>query len=397
MSPVSTEMTTEPTRASVSAVARGALRIAIAAGCLFCALGSTSAAADPLRMGLTAKVSTPDRPTLSLTADESVSDLRIDVEPDKSEGTPAESAPQSFKEKKLPAGKKVTFPIGSGRTGKTRWHGMIQCQVGGKLWKRVIDFETEVGTRLEIKFDPNYYSKHINLAEHFVEVQFSAPAGRGEITVTADDGSDVGNGQATFSGEPEGSWLRLSWTPKAAKDPESVVLRLAIKLYDRDGNFSTIDLYPWAVSVPHVEVSFATNSFEIDEAERAKLDESLKKINTVLDRVEGTLLSFAQRGILAQPPRPKLYVAGHTDTVGGDSDNLTLSKNRARAIAEYFHSHGFRMPTFFAGCGERQLRAKTADNVDDGRNRRADYTLALESPPLPAGITWLPLLAAKRR
>lgn len=397
MSFVSTEPTTASTRSHAAGAAQRALWIAAATACLFLALGSRVASADPLRMGLTAKVSAPDRPTLTLTADESVSELRIDVEPDKSEGTPAESAPQSFKEKKLAAGKKVTIPLGTGKNGTTRWHGMIQCLVGGKLWKRSIDFETDVGTRLEIKFDPNYYSKHINLAEHYVEVQLSAPAGRGEITVTADDGSDVGNGQATFSNDPAGTWLRLAWTPKAAKNPESVVLRLAIKVYDSDGNFGTIDLYPWAVSVPHVDVGFATNSFEIADAERAKLDESLAKINTVLDRVERTLLSFAERGIVAQPPRPKLYVAGHTDTVGGDSDNLTLSKNRARAIAQYFHSRGFKMPTFFAGCGERQLRAKTADNVDDARNRRADYTLALESPPLPGGIAWLSLLPIKSR
>lgn len=349
------------------------------------------AQADPLRMGLTSKVSAPDRPTLSLTAEESVSDLRIDVEPDTSDGKPAENATQSFKEKKLAAGKKITFPIGSGKTGSTRWHGMIQCQVGGKLWKRSIDFETEVTTRLEIRFDPNYYSKHINLAEHYVEVQFSAPAARGEITVTADDGSDVGSGQASFSDDAPGTWLRLQWTPRAAKNPESVVLRLAIKLYDPTGNFGTIDLYPWAVSVPHVDVSFDTASSEISDSERAKLDESLSKINVVLDRVERTLLSFAERGIVATPPRPKLYVNGHTDTVGGDPDNLTLSRNRARAIASYFHQHGFRLPTYFAGCGERQLRIKTADNTDEARNRRADYTLALESPPLPAGIAWLPL------
>ena len=93
----------------------------------------------------------------------------------------------------------------------------------------------------------------------------------------------------------------------------------------------------------------------------------------------------------------RLYVAGHTDTVGGDPDNLTLSKGRARAIAQYFHSHGFKMPTFFAGCGKRLLRVKTADNVDDARNRRADYTLALEAPPLPAGIAWLSLLPVKGR
>lgn len=360
-------------------------------------VGLCVAHADPFRMGLTSKVSTPDKPSLSLQADEPVSDLRIDIEPEKSAETPgAETASQTFKEKKLAPGKKVTFSLGTGKTGRTRWNGMIQCQVGGKLWKKSIDFETEVSTALEIRFDSNYYSKHINLAEHYIEVQLSAPAGRGEIAVTADDGSDVGNGDATFHGEPAGTWLRLSWTSRAPKNPESVVLRLAITLYDQEGHSTKIDLYPWAVSVPHVEVNFATASWEIADGERAKLDESLTKINAVLDRVERTLLSFAERGIVASPPRPKLFVAGHTDTVGGDPDNLTLSRNRARAIANYFREHGFKMPAYFGGCGERQLRVKTPDSTDEARNRRADYTLALEAPPLPAGLSWIPLNPKQR-
>jgi hypothetical protein len=171
-----------------------------------------------------------------------------------------------------------------------------------------------------------------------------------------------------------------------------VVLRLALTLYDSDGNEGKIDLYPWAVSVPHEEVKFASASNEVVDDERGKLDESLHKINVVLDRVERTLMQFADKGIITtNPPTPKLFVIGHTDTVGGDSENLVLSRNRARAIAAYFRSKGFRLPIFFVGYGERQLRARTADNVDEARNRRADYTLALESPPTINGTTWLKL------
>ncbi len=150
-----------------------------------------------------------------------------------------------------------------------------------------------------------------------------------------------------------------------------------------------IDLYPWSVSVPHEEVNFTSGSWDIADGERGKLDDCYGKITSVLNRVEKTLLGFADRGIVATtPPTPKLYVVGHTDTVGPDGDNVTLSKNRARSIAAYFRSKGFRLPVFYAGFGERQLRAKTADNVDDVRNRRADYTLALEAPPILSGFTW---------
>jgi hypothetical protein len=39
----------------------------------------------------------------------------------------------------------------------------------------------------------------------------------------------------------------------------------------------------------------------------------------------------------------------------------------------------------FEGLGERSLLVKTADEVDEPRNRRVDYILALEPPALPFG------------
>jgi outer membrane protein OmpA-like peptidoglycan-associated protein len=289
----------------------------------------------------------------------------------------------------MKAGQKEVFHLGSGKAGSTHWQGMISCHSGGKLWKREATFDTVVAHRLEISFDRNYHSEHLDLARRFVEVRLSAPAGRASIEVFADDGTQMGSGSARFSGESPGTWLRVPWQGQSAAGQDSVVLRLALTLWDSEGNEGKIDLYPWAVSVPHEEVNFATASSEIIEGERGKLDESLRKINSVLDRVEHTLMQFADKGIVANnPPSPKLFVVGHTDTVGPDSDNLTLSRNRARAIAGYFRSKGFKLPIYYVGYGERQLRARTADNVDDARNRRADYTLALEVPPTLAGTSW---------
>ena len=347
--------------------------------------------ADPLRMALKSRVSPPDRPSITLTADEPLSSLSLALEPQPGDDgqKPAESAPQTFRERHLSPGQSVVFKIGSGKTGQTKWRGMLQFeQADGKLWKRQIDLSTVVQSKLEISFDPNFFSSHWSLDKHFVEVQLSAPAERGEVEVYGDDGSEMGQGSATFSGAAANTWLHLDWDEKGEKNPQRNVLRLAITLYDSDGNFSKIDLYPWAVSVPHDEVSFRSASADIDPGERGKLDESLRKIKAVIDRVESALRLFREKGVSASPPTPKLYVAGHTDTVGPDGDNLVLSRNRARAIAAYFQKQGIPLQLYFAGCGERQLRAKTADNVDDVRNRRADYTLALDAPPLPTGSSW---------
>jgi len=79
----------------------------------------------------------------------------------------------------------------------------------------------------------------------------------------------------------------------------------------------------------------------------------------------------------------KLYVAGHTDTVGASAKNRKLSLARAHAIGAYFKQHGVTMPIVVAGYGEDVPKAKTADGVDNATNRRADYVLgpAAGAPP----------------
>ena len=63
----------------------------------------------------------------------------------------------------------------------------------------------------------------------------------------------------------------------------------------------------------------------------------------------------------------RLYVAGHTDTVGPSAKNRKLSLDRARAIAQYFKKHGVALPIAYAGFGEDVLKVPTKDNVDEAR------------------------------
>lgn len=394
-----TDKAERPVRAPRSSRPR-ALALTLGLGLGLGTLGlATGAAADPLKMSLTSRVSAPDKPRLTVIAEEPLDNISVAVEPGKpdgagqDEGAPSgETKMSQGSQRHLGAGQKLSVVLGTGRVGSTHWHGVLQCTAAGKLWKREVNFDTQVTKKLEITFDPNYYSSHLNITERFVEVQLSEPAGKAELQVFADDGSDVGSGARTFAGEAPGTWLRVPWTGRAAATADSVVLRLALKLFDSAGNFATIDLYPWAVTLPHEDVNFASNAAEIPDAERGKLDESYRRITTILDRVERTLLSFAERGIVTgSVPRPKLFVSGHTDTVGGDTENLALSRSRARAIASYFRQKGFKMPIYFVGYGERQTLVKTPDNTDNARNRRADYTLALEMPPAAAGLSWIKL------
>ena len=108
----------------------------------------------------------------------------------------------------------------------------------------------------------------------------------------------------------------------------------------------------------------------IESSEEAKLDASLAKIAEVVKRSERFM-------------KMKLYVAGHTDTVGPDGKNRKLSLDRARAIARYFRKKGLALPIAIAGYGEDVLKVKTADNIDERINRRADYVIgpANGAPP----------------
>ena len=326
--------------------------------------GGGVASADPLHLSLTAKVSTPQKPAITITADEPLQHLVIALEPQAPQdgGKPSgEAGLLKLEEKKLGPGQKIVFPLGSGRPGSTHWQGIIQCQSGGKLWKHTATFDTSVSRRPEITFDRNYHSEHLDLARRFVEVKLSAPAGRATIEVFADDGTKMGSGSATFSGEAPGTWLRVPWqggTTTAAQD--SVVLRLALTLYDSDGNEGKLDLYPWAVSVPHEEVKFASASNDVVDTERGKLDESLRKINVVLDRVGRTLMQFADKGIIATNPPAPQAVRHRPHRYGRRRRRKpdAVAQPGASAIAAYFRSKGFRMPIFFVGYGERQLRAK---------------------------------------
>jgi len=154
------------------------------------------------------------------------------------------------------------------------------------------------------------------------------------------------------------------------------VMRLELRAVSKDGLAVQVKLLPWSVRVPHEEVVFETGKWEIRPSEEQKLDASFKKIVDALD--------VARK---ADPTLPvKLFIAGHTDTVGGNADNRALSLHRARAIGAWFRDHGMPLPVVVAGFGEDALKVKTADNTDEAQNRRADYIVGVEEPVVARGV-----------
>ncbi len=169
--------------------------------------------------------------------------------------------------------------------------------------------------------------------------------------------------EVDFEGRAPGSPLVVTWSPSG----DAPVARIEVFAYDSNGAYKGIAIVPWSVSIPHEEVNFRTDSAEIDDSEKPKLEASYAKVTEAI-------ASHKELG------RITLFIAGHTDTVGSSAYNVQLSRARAQSIAGWFRRRGLRSPIAFEGFGESALLVKTADEVDEPKNRRADYILSVDEP-----------------
>lgn len=219
------------------------------------------------------------------------------------------------------------------------------------------------GSPLKVQVDKT----KVDLKAHRLEVKMSHPAGKVKVEVYADSEAQLADEEQDFSGRPAGTPLIVTWHPSS----DAPVGRIEVRAYDAQGSWVGVQLAPWFVPIPHEDVNFATGSSEIQPSEAPKLEAAYGKLEEVLakDREHGRM-----------HPGITLYIAGHTDTVGSASTNLKLSQDRARSIAAWFRKRGVKLPIAFEGFGETSPEVKTADNVDEPRNRRVDYVLS-DGPP----------------
>ena len=104
------------------------------------------------------------------------------------------------------------------------------------------------------------------------------------------------------------------------------------------------------------DVKFESNKWEISEAAE--------------ERLQFLVL------LLKEFDHVKLSISAHTDDVGGEMDNLLLSKKRAQAISDYLSSAGISDDRLKSeGYGE--LQPKFSNETEEGRarNRRVEFEL----------------------
>ena len=78
-------------------------------------------------------------------------------------------------------------------------------------------------------------------------------------------------------------------------------------------------------------------------------------------------------------PTVEIQIAGHTDNVGSDEDNITLSENRAQAVLNYIISHGIA-PSRITSRGYGKSKPEAPNDTEEGRqlNRRVEFTITKE-------------------
>lgn len=278
------------------------------------------------------------------------------------------------------AGRKVDVK-GGGKPGVTRvidlpqdegivtWKGELTINLpNAETAAMPLEFETQLAGTLKFLFDKN---KDVDLPGRKVSFKLNQPAAKAELKVLMDTGSYAFDGEVPFDDAAPGAPLFVTW-PAA----EGQVMKIFLRVHTTSGQYNGVELTPWQVDIPHEEVNFDSAKWDIRPEEQPKLDKSYALISEAVSKF-GSLATL------------RLYVAGHTDTMGGTQYNRGLSLNRARAIAQYFRRKGLRIAVYYGGFGEEALQVGTPDETDEPKNRRAEYLITIDEPR-PKNVPFTP-------
>ena len=154
-----------------------------------------------------------------------------------------------------------------------------------------------------------------------------------------------------FQGPREEVALVLEWGPDAENLRPMDFAALAPAAFRREGNRLRAEMSGG--------VLFATNSAELQPAALVLLGE-IKR--TMIDPNRGARIS----------------VEGHTDDVGSDTDNQSLSERRARSVVSWLTSQGVNASLIQAtGHGEAHPKVPNTSDRNRAQNRRIEITVTL--------------------
>lgn len=274
-------------------------------------------------------------------------------------------------------GKQVRQKAGRVGAGTTRTFDLEQPEGSFRYTGRVRAlFPRGAPQELPVDFEAHLYGPPklilkddaVDLAAHKVTFSIDRAPATAHVRVFADDAAELADFDADLSTAHALEPITLGWQQNDA----AIVLRVALRVTDRNGYYQDVDLYPWQVEIPHEDVLFGSGQSEIVDDQRPKLDAALTELATMVQRY-------------GKVANVQLFIAGFTDTVGDAAANQQLSAARALAIARYFRARGLRIGIHHAGLGETGLLVPTPEETPEARNRRATYKIAVVPPP---GVKW---------
>jgi outer membrane protein OmpA-like peptidoglycan-associated protein len=260
---------------------------------------------------------------------------------------------------------------GGGRAGQTRNLDLAQPE-GTFHYKGELAVNMPNGevSTMPLEFDASLLGpvritvkkEEVDVPHRKLKFSINHAIAKAHLRIVMDTGKVAMDDDVAFNNEPADTPLELTW-PAA----DGNVMLIDVKGYDAESFFNGVELSPWQVDIPHEEVNFDSGKWDIRKDQEPKLEKSYQLIADAVQKF-GRLADI------------KLYVAGHTDTVGAKDYNRGLSLNRARSICGYFRREGLRIPIFYEGFGEEALLVGTPDETDEPRNRRAEYIIAIDKP-----------------
>ena len=296
-----------------------------------------------------------EKPTLTLKIKKDLKSATIDVKSD------AGRAHQTLGPKE--SGGELVFALPQTSPGTVTWVGTMAVVFGDDTAGTMpLKFQTRVLSSFK------FAVKDVSLDARKIVVTSEHDTKQIDLEVYGDDGVNIATTSTAFEDVKAGQPMTVTWTPLA----DGPVLRIHLVVHDALGATQSSDAFPYNISIPHDEVEFDTNKADVRASEEPKLTAALPALEKAVKRY-GEAVKVAGASI-------KLYVSGFTDTVGSPSSNRDLSQRRALSIAKWFKAKGVTVAIYARGFGEDILKVQTADEVDEQKNRRADYDVGVNGP-----------------
>ncbi|MCK6548494.1 OmpA family protein [Myxococcota bacterium] len=327
-------------------------------------VASTASAADAIKVELIPKAQKGQgQPQLVVRAEVAIARLTLDVT------RALDGKKLKLTSGALDAGDVHRFALELPKPAASTFEGKLSVQTkSGEKGEMPLAVSVELLAPLEVSVS----AADVDLQKRELKLVASRPVKRVEIATMSDTGRSLGTSN-TEDPKLDGDKAIATWDQDGG-----TVMKISVQAFDENGFFGGVDLFPWRVDIPHEEVHFRSGSFDVDANEGPKLASSYELIQAAI----------AKYGKLATI---KLFIAGHTDTVGDAASNQTLSNNRARAIGRHFKKLGVKIPILYAGFGEELLLVQTPDETDEVKNRRAEYIVAVEAPTMKGAVRFVPL------